>query len=107
MLDRWERIENVSAPVGTMGAFLLLCMVKQSYFMEVTTMYENKFAVTCVMGNTETVLRYFDSKAAAIAYGEAEKHRLCGGGVLSCIQADFDESGNMKHNTCRVFDVWE
>lgn len=70
-------------------------------------MYQSKFAVTYVVGNDETILCYFDNKAEAIDFGEKEKSHLINGGVLTCIQAEFDDKGNMKDNTCLVYEVWE
>lgn len=69
-------------------------------------MYENKFAVSHIFKNEETILKYFDSKDEACSFGQA-KAKTIDRGVIAVIQADFDEAGNMRDKTCSVFEVFE
>ena len=69
-------------------------------------MYKNQFAVTHTIGNEETILQYFDSKDEACSFGQA-KAKTIDRGVIAVIQADFDEMGNKRNNTCSVFRVFE
>ena len=126
--DKWERLmeitnsskhavyawmnrgrQNVKIP------FLKLCEIAKAYDVEVETlliggsyMFERKFAVTRTVKNNEVVLKFFgeDQKQEALAYG-AEVAKTNKEGVIACIEAQFDENGNMKNRECRVFEVWE
>ena len=71
-------------------------------------MFERKFAVTRTVKNNEVILKFFgeDQKQEALAYG-AEVAKTNEEGVIACIEARFDENGNMKNRECRVFEVWE
>lgn len=69
-------------------------------------MYQKKFAVTHVEGNCEKILALFDDKSAALEYGK-NLYKPNIKGILACIQANFDETGNIQGNVCRVFEVWE
>lgn len=95
--------------------FLKLCMIADALNTDITKllsggkdMFEKKFAVAKTVGNDEKILKYFgeDEKAAALAYG-AEVAKDNTDGVISCILARFDESGNKKNGECEVFEVWD
>ncbi len=70
-------------------------------------MLESKIAITKTVGNNEIILKFFsqDEKEAAKAYGAAvAKDNV--DGVISCVLAEFDESGKMEDNQCQVLEVW-
>ena len=71
-------------------------------------MYQKKFAVTKVVGNDETILKFFkeNEKEAAKAYG-AEVAKNNSQGVISCILAWFDENNHIRNGECEVFEVWK
>lgn len=100
--------ENVKIP------FLKLCMIANTLNVDINellkeenTMYERKFAIIRVVGNNETVLKYFEEneKEEAKAYG-AEIAKTNTEGVIVCELARFDNDGNKKNNESRVFEVW-
>lgn len=69
-------------------------------------MYKKQFAVTQTIGNEETILQYFNSKDKACSFGQT-KAKTIDKGVIAVIQADFDEAGEMRDNTCSVFEIFE
>lgn len=69
-------------------------------------MYENKFAVTQIIKNKETILKYFDSKDEACSFGQT-KAKSIDKGVIAVIQADFDKAGKMRDKTCSVYEIFE
>lgn len=69
-------------------------------------MYKTLYAITQIIGNEETVIRTFSEKDDAFAFGPRYRSSTSDG-VITLIQADFDEALRMKDHTCRVFEVWE
>ena len=71
-------------------------------------MYQKKFAVTRVVENDETILKFFkeDEKEAAKAYG-AEVAKNNPQDVIACFLAWFDEKNQVINGEREVFEVWE
>ncbi len=66
-----------------------------------------KFAIEKTKGNTETIVKTFDTKEEALAYGnEFIKTMPRGDGVLCCVYTDVDESGNKTSASEEIFHVW-
>ncbi len=66
---------------------------------------ERKYALTHIVGDTEQIIKVFDTKDDAIAYGDAVAHDYKDG-TVACIQALFDFSTNKMSASRRVFHVW-
>ena len=95
--------------------FLKLCMISDTYKINIKSlilggnyMFTKKFAITHTIGNEEKVLKTFEEnqRAEAVAYG-AEVSKGIYQGVISMVLGEFSESGLMKQNTVRVYEVWE
>lgn len=69
-------------------------------------MYTTQFAVTHTIGNDETVIQTFADKEAMLLFGKSIIKNY-NDGVITCLQADFDENLMMKDNACRVYEVWQ
>ena len=66
---------------------------------------EKKFAVTQFVGEKEVVLKTFDSKDEAMAYG-AEVAKNNPGEIVSCVFALFNEEGKMNNRDMIIFEIW-
>lgn len=71
-------------------------------------MYQKKFAVTRVVENDETILKFFmeDEKEAAKVFG-TEIAKKNSKGVIICLLAWFDEKNHIKNNEREIFEVWK
>lgn len=66
-----------------------------------------KFVIEKTKGNTEIVVKTFDSKEEALAFGEdLIKTMTRSDGILTCAYTDVDESGNKTSDSEQVFHVW-
>lgn len=66
-----------------------------------------KFAIKLVKGDDSKILETFTNKQEALAAGikyRAEYTREQG--LISCIQAEFDESNNIVGNKYKLIDAW-
>lgn len=67
----------------------------------------NKFAITLTKGNDRKILYMCDNKDEALAKGnEIEPTLMRGAGILSCIQANFDENNNIVGGKYKLIDSW-
>ena len=65
------------------------------------------FAITLVKENSRTVLYICDSKEKAIKKGDELIQTLSrDSGILSCIQADFDDNNNILNGKYKIFKSW-
>ncbi len=65
------------------------------------------FAITLVKENSRTVLYICDSKEKAIKKGDELIQTLSrDSGILSCIQADFDDNNNILNGRYKIFKSW-
>lgn len=66
-----------------------------------------KFAIEVTKGNTDTVIRTFETKEEAMQFGaEYFKTMPRDAGVLSCVEAEFDEIGQRVNNEERLYHTW-
>lgn len=66
-----------------------------------------KFAIKLVKDDNNTILETFEDKQDALAAGE--KYRLKytrEQGLISCIQANFDDKDNIIGNRYKLIDAW-
>ena len=67
----------------------------------------NKFAIKLVKGDNNTILETFDTKEEALAAGKKYRAMYTSEqGLISCIQADFDENNNLTDGSYKLFDAW-
>lgn len=65
------------------------------------------FAITLTNGNNRTVLYICDNKEKAIKKGDELIQILSrDSGILSCIQADFDDNNNIVNGRYRIYKSW-
>mgnify|MGYP004572373635 CR=1 FL=1 len=65
------------------------------------------FAITLLKENSRTVLYICDSKEKAIKKGDELIQTLSrDSGILSCIQADFDDNNNILNGRYKIFKSW-
>lgn len=65
------------------------------------------FAITLTNGNNRTVLYICDNKEKAIKKGDELIQTLSrDSGILSCIQADFDDNNNIVNGRYRIYKSW-
>jgi len=66
-----------------------------------------KYAVKLTSGNNVKILNLFDSKDAALKFGEsAMKDLKASDGLLSVIQAEFDSNNNIISGQYRLVHSW-
>lgn len=66
-----------------------------------------KFAIKLVKDNDNTILETFDTKQEALAAGEKYNAKYTRAqGLISCIQADFDENNNLIDNGYKLITAW-
>ena len=66
-----------------------------------------KYAIELTNGNRETIVETFEDKDAAMEFGKSYFANLPkGGGIVSCISAEFDELGNRIGNSEIIYHVW-
>ena len=66
-----------------------------------------KYAIELTNGNRETIVETFEDKDAAMEFGKSYFANLPkGGGIVSCIAADFDENGKRTGNAESIHHVW-
>lgn len=66
-----------------------------------------KFAVELTKGDTDTIIRTFETRDAAMEFGQEYWRTLPkGAGVLCCVMTDFDAAGQRTSSAERVYHVW-
>ncbi len=67
----------------------------------------NKFAIKLVKGDDNTIIETFETKEEALAAGEKYRSKYTSEqGLISCIQADFDENNNLVGHGYRLINAW-
>ncbi len=66
-----------------------------------------KFAIKLVKDDNSTILETFEDKDVALAAGAKYRKKYTREqGLISCIQAEFDENGNMVGGKYKLVDAW-
>lgn len=66
-----------------------------------------KFGIEITKGNTETLIKTFDTKEEGMIFGaEYFKTMKREDGILTLFDAEFDENGQRVNQEERVFHVW-
>ncbi len=66
-----------------------------------------KYAIKLVKGDSNTILETFASKEEALAAGAKYRKKYTREqGLISCIQAEFDENGNIVGGKYKLVDAW-
>lgn len=66
-----------------------------------------KFVIEKTKGNTDTVVKTFDTKEEALAFGEELiKNMIRSEGILTCAYTDVDEVGNKTSDSEEIYHVW-
>ena len=66
---------------------------------------KKKFAITKFVGEKEVVLKTFDHKDEAVAYG-SETAKNNPGSIISCVYALFNDEGKMNNRDLIIFEIW-